>query len=214
MLNPLPTVDLLQCVSDADEIDLWSDSFRWNTIPAAIGCYAFYDLFNNQVVYVGSACAGHDSPANVGLRMRLRFYKGRGPSDKPTATIVKVREHAKTNVVRLRCWVAASPGDARKYEEDTIRIHKPILNYIGTRALTVDEDRMRKAGWARNRLDRLRERGDLDYDPQRERCCTHCGVIKPCSQFKRNASKLYGVIAVCRVCKKVAKPTKPETAKA
>ncbi len=205
MLTPLPAVDLFKCVPDVDGIDLWGDAFSWDLIPASIGCYAFYNDATGEVVYVGSACAGYDSPANIGLRMRLRFYKGRGPSEKPSATVAKVRDYAKTNVARLRCWVATSPGDARKYEEDTIRLHRPILNWIGTRNLTGDEDRQRKASWAKNRLNRLRECGQLSYDPSRPRRCTRCNIDKPSSQFKRNASKLYGVIAVCKSCKKITK---------
>lgn len=205
MLVPLPVVDLFQCVPDVDGIDLWGSSFSWDMIPADVGCYAFYNGVTGEVVYVGSACVGHDSPSNVGLRMRLRFYKGRGPSEKPTATVTKIRAYAQANVTRLRCWVAASPGDVRKYEEDTIRLHRPILNWIGTRGVTEDENKRRKAGWARNRLLRLRERGDLLYDPKKLRRCTKCNVEKPCSQFKRNASKLYGVIAVCKDCRKTTK---------
>lgn len=90
MLKSLPSTDLLACNPDADGIDLWSDSFDWKQIPAEIGCYAFYEAKTGIVVYIGSACARDSSPANVGLRMRLRFYKGRGNNDKPTSTIQKV----------------------------------------------------------------------------------------------------------------------------
>jgi hypothetical protein len=170
-----------------------------------IGCYAFYNADTNEIVYIGSACAKDSSPANIGLRQRLRFYKGRGPSEKPTSTVVKVREYAASYKTLLKCWIVESPGDCRKYEDDAIRFYKPRLNWFGTRELSEQQTKIRKNQWAKNRAERLRKINKQEYNSERIRKCTKCKIDKPCKEFKRNASKLYGVIAVCKKCAKLLK---------
>lgn len=199
MLLPLSLVDLLDHQPDVAGLDLWSKAFVWSEIPAGIGCYGFFD--GSDLVYVGSACSAADSsPSNVGLRMRLRYYRGRGKSERPSATVRRVREYALRHRLLLSCWVAANPGDCRKYEEDTLRKWHPILNVIGAKTVAPEDLRLRRAKWARDRLAKLREQNRTSFDPDRIRECTRCKKRKPCRMFKRNASKLYGVIAVCKEC--------------
>ncbi len=199
MLASLPETDLLSEEPDADGIDLWADNFSWDSIPGSYGCYAFYDPKVNETVYIGSACAVSHDVAQRGLRMRLRFYRGRGTRNKPTSTIQKVRnEYAKRKLL-LRCWISENIGDCRKYEHDAIEKHKPLLNWIGTRSVTYEEHKDRKRKRSQQYRDRM---AGTQYNPNKKKRCPHCKKTKKCSEYAKNRFKKLGVKSHCKQCER------------
>lgn len=195
MIPVLERTDLLKHSPDAFDIDLWSESFTWDMIPAEYGCYAFYD--SNSIVYIGSATASNPDPAQRGLRMRLRFYRGRGKKERISNTIKKVRDYNNNRKLLLKCWVAMTAGDAKKYEEDALEKYKPCLNYIGTIRQNIATRQKLRREWAKNTVNRYRQ---FEYQPDLLKRCTKCNVIKRCSEFQRNRNKRLGVKPNCKQC--------------
>lgn len=198
MLPTLLLVDLLEYTPDAD-VDLFADDFEWSSIPAGYGCYAFYDSITNEVVYIGSACADSQDPLQCGLRFRLRFYRGRGKS-KPSAPVQKVRDTNKNRPLRVKCWRTENIGDCRKYEVDAISLHKPILNFIGSKKYTLDEFKSKKKEWTKKAWRHIASISI--YNPELLKICSQCRQQKPCSEFRRHKYKANGVRSACKNCMK------------
>ncbi len=196
MLPKLPDTDLFSQIPDAEGIDLWAEDFTWDLIPSAYGCYAFYDDNTAEVLYVGSACAFSNDASQKGLRMRLRFYRGRGPKQRVTSTIEKVRAERARRTLLLRCWITGSIGDARKYEHDALEKHKPTLNWIGTRQITQKAHRQRKQEWLKNYKRKRRV-----YDPKAPKRCPKCKMTKECGAFHRSSYTRMGVKSQCKTCR-------------
>lgn len=201
MLKELPVTHLLKEVPDVDGVDLWYKHFTWDKIPVGYGCYAFYRENDGKTVYIGSACAESQDISQRGLRMRLRFYRGRGEREKPTSTVRKVRTENTRNKLLLRCWVCSSPGSCRKYEEDALREHKPMLNWMGTREVSPDEHKARKRRKAKRYADKIRKLSV--YDPEAVKRCPACNQNKPCREFARHAYTRLGVRSWCKKCMNV-----------
>lgn len=199
MIPKLPDTDLLSHPPDVDGLDIFSESFIRTQVPSAIGCYAFYYADTGSVAYIGSTCSV--GPDGNGFRLRLPFYYGRGTNEKPTSTVVKVREENSRRKLLLRCWACHSPGDCRKYEEDALRKHKPPLNFFGAKTKEWTEESIKLHKLKLSRKAAAKRKLESDYDPTKVINCRTCKIPKLSTQFKKTPYRRFGVDTQCNQCR-------------
>ena len=202
MVPKLPETDLLTHEPDIKGIDIWDKNFVLGQIPASFGCYAFVDARTKEVLYIGSATTDYDLNSSIGLRCRIAFYKRAIlEPQKASATVRKIVLTGANRRLLLNVWICHTTGDAKKYEDDALRKHKPILNTHSKSAVTHEEHLARKRTYARNYM--LRHTG-RPYNPDAERQCTKCRKTKKCSEFPRSKFKKLGVKQVCKECNRLS----------
>jgi hypothetical protein len=202
MLDSLIRTDLMAFKPDVDAVDIWMDSFSIQMIPAKPGVYCFYDADTGEILYIGSACARSASYHQRGLAMRLQFYRSSGVRGQ-CASVFKVNKERVTTRILVRCWVADSVGDARKYEYDAIEKWKPKLNHEMSSPIMTQEQygESRKVVAINTRKRYIaRPRSELPGDETSKRCSC-CGKTKMRVEFHKNRCRVDGRSNTCKVCK-------------
>jgi len=199
MLPALPRTDILSVSPDAEAIDIWAVDFNKSKVPFGIGVYCFYDPTTNQARYIGSGC-GQDfaigTPSGLWLRIKTYRWPKKIRPEKTGLIGQLVREQG----LLLKVWLTHSEGDARKYESDAVKKHKPDLNKHNAGHQTPETVRERIRAQIRASGERRKQR--IIYEPDAERICLGpCGLVKKCREFSKHPRMKYGVYSVCKPCK-------------
>jgi len=200
MLPALPVIDLLSVQPDADGLDIWAEDFDRNSVPAGIGVYCFYDPTTGMPHYIGSGCAIHAN--GVGVWRRILDYR-KGPKQFVAAHNRRIGEAVRTLGLRLKVWLVASNGDARKYEMDAIAKYRPSLNKVGADDPTQTLEAERAQAQACH--DRSRAKWLGVYDPNAVKPCSRCKTPKKCSEYRRCDGFPFGVHRACKTCEKLSR---------
>ena len=197
MLPELPDTDVTQHHPDAEAIDIWAATFSKTIVPRGIGVYCFYDPRTGDPKYIGSGCASDPARDPSGIWLRIKTY--RWPRKNRVEKTGLVSQLIRERHLLLKVWLTRSEGDARKYEVDAIAKYSPELNRLAAGHQTLETTRERIRASVRASGERRKER--ITYDPEAERCCTACGVVKKCADFSKHPRMALGVYNECKLCK-------------
>ena len=156
--------------------------------------YCFYQADTKEPFYIGSGCgASVRGRKNPGLYQRLILY--RRPKD---AHGRKIHDAILEHNLLLKVWIVENESDARKYESDAIKLKQPRLNKHGRQSQTPEQ--LRDRDNTRLRAAALKRKLTTVYNADAIRRSGRCKIEKPCSLFRKSASKRLAVVGTCKTC--------------